>query len=188
MIVATVRALKLHGGVPMKDLHKPNVEALDKGVENLKKHIENIHRFGLPVVVAINHFSGDTDRGNPVHQGQVRLPVGEDHHGRPLGPRRRRRGGTGPGGGRRGRQHQDRLLAALPRHLHALAEGGHHLPRDLRRHRRAGRQEAPRQVPPTPGGGLRPPADLHGEDAVFACRPIRCWWAGRRTSTCRCGT
>jgi formate--tetrahydrofolate ligase len=61
VIVATVRALKLHGGVPLKELSKPNVEALDKGVENLKKHIENIHRFGLPVVVAINHFTSDTD-------------------------------------------------------------------------------------------------------------------------------
>jgi formate--tetrahydrofolate ligase len=60
VLVATVRALKHHGGVPAKDLTKPNVEALDKGVENLKKHIENIHRFGLPVVVAINHFSSDT--------------------------------------------------------------------------------------------------------------------------------
>jgi formate--tetrahydrofolate ligase len=60
VIVATVRALKLHGGVPLKELGKPNVEALDKGVENLKKHIENIHRFGLPAVVAINHFAGDT--------------------------------------------------------------------------------------------------------------------------------
>jgi formate--tetrahydrofolate ligase len=60
VIVATVGALKLHGGVPIKDLAKPNVEALDKGVENLKKHIENIHRFGLPVVVAVNHFSSDT--------------------------------------------------------------------------------------------------------------------------------
>jgi formate--tetrahydrofolate ligase len=61
VIVATVRALKLHGGVPLKELTKPNVESLDKGVENLKKHIENIHRFGLPVVVAINHFTSDTD-------------------------------------------------------------------------------------------------------------------------------
>ncbi len=60
VIVATVRAIKNHGGVDLKDLHKPNVEALDRGVENLKKHIENIHRFGLPVVVAINHFSTDT--------------------------------------------------------------------------------------------------------------------------------
>ncbi len=61
VIVATVRALKLHGGVAHKDLEKPNVEALDKGVENLKKHIENIHRFGLPVVVAINSFWHDTE-------------------------------------------------------------------------------------------------------------------------------
>jgi formate--tetrahydrofolate ligase len=60
VIVATVRALKNHGGVDLKDLAKPNLEALDKGVENLKKHIENIHRFGLPVVVAINSFSSDT--------------------------------------------------------------------------------------------------------------------------------
>jgi formate--tetrahydrofolate ligase len=60
VIVATVKALKLHGGVPIKDIEKPNVEALEKGVENLKKHIENIHRFGLPVVVAINHYSFDT--------------------------------------------------------------------------------------------------------------------------------
>ncbi len=60
VVVATVRALKMHGGVPLKELQKPNLEALDKGVENLKKHIENIHRFGLPAVVAINHFSSDT--------------------------------------------------------------------------------------------------------------------------------
>jgi formate--tetrahydrofolate ligase len=60
VIVATVRALKHHGGVDLKELTKPNPEALDKGVENLKKHIENIHRFGLPVVVAINSFNSDT--------------------------------------------------------------------------------------------------------------------------------
>jgi len=61
VIVATVRALKYHGGVDLKELTRPNVEALDKGVENLKKHIENIHRFGLPVVVAINSFTSDTE-------------------------------------------------------------------------------------------------------------------------------
>jgi len=61
VLVATVRALKYHGGVDLKELTKPNVEALDKGVENLKKHIENIHRFGLPVVVAINSFLSDTE-------------------------------------------------------------------------------------------------------------------------------
>ncbi len=98
------------------------------------------------------------------------------------------RRGTGPRRGRRGREHEDRLLAALSRHLHALAEGGHHLPRNLRRHRRAGRQEAPREVPPAPGGRLRPLADLHGEDAVFALDRSADWSAVRRTSTCRCAT
>ncbi len=61
VIVATVRALKHHGGIALKDLNQPNLDALDKGVENLKKHIENVHRFGLPVVVAINAFLSDTD-------------------------------------------------------------------------------------------------------------------------------
>lgn len=61
VIVATVRALKHHGGVDLKNLHLPNFEALDKGIDNLKKHIENIHRFGLPVVVALNSFVADTE-------------------------------------------------------------------------------------------------------------------------------
>jgi formate--tetrahydrofolate ligase len=61
VIVATIRALKLHGGVPLKDVNTENLEAVAKGVENLKKHIENIHQFGLPVVVAVNKFVTDTD-------------------------------------------------------------------------------------------------------------------------------
>lgn len=61
VVVATVRAIKMHGGAEMDQLNVPNEEALEKGVENLKKHIENVHRFGLPVVVAINAFSSDTD-------------------------------------------------------------------------------------------------------------------------------
>jgi formate--tetrahydrofolate ligase len=60
VIVATIRALKYHGGVELKEIGKPNMEALEKGIENLKKHIENIRRFGLPAIVAINTFSGDT--------------------------------------------------------------------------------------------------------------------------------
>lgn len=61
VIVATIRALKLHGGVPLKDVNNENLEAVTKGVENLKKHIENVHSFGLPVVVAVNKFVSDTD-------------------------------------------------------------------------------------------------------------------------------
>ena len=60
VIVATVRALKMHGGVPKTDLATPNAEAVAKGIVNLEKHIENVQSFGVPVVVAINRFSQDT--------------------------------------------------------------------------------------------------------------------------------
>lgn len=61
VIVATIRALKMHGGVLKKDLGLENVSALKKGFENLEKHIENIKKFNLPYVVAINKFATDTD-------------------------------------------------------------------------------------------------------------------------------
>ena len=61
VIVATIRALKMHGGVQKADLSKENCVALEKGFENLKVHIENIAKFGLPAVVAINKFITDTD-------------------------------------------------------------------------------------------------------------------------------
>lgn len=60
VIVATVRALKMHGGVPKTELSGENMEALEKGLDNLVKHIENMHKFGLPAVVAINAFPTDT--------------------------------------------------------------------------------------------------------------------------------
>ncbi|MDY2729791.1 formate--tetrahydrofolate ligase [Clostridium sp. HCP1S3_B4] len=61
VIVATIRALKHHGGVSKEDLNTPNVEALKKGVANLEKQIENIKKFNVPVVVAINKFVSDSD-------------------------------------------------------------------------------------------------------------------------------
>ena len=60
VIVATVRALKMHGGVPKTDLKTPNVEAVKAGLCNLEKHIENVKKFGVPAVVAINIFAQDT--------------------------------------------------------------------------------------------------------------------------------
>lgn len=60
VLVATVRALKMHGGVPKTDLATPDVEAVKRGIVNLKKHIENIKQYGLPLVVAINAFAQDT--------------------------------------------------------------------------------------------------------------------------------
>ncbi|NLK30203.1 MAG: formate--tetrahydrofolate ligase [Aminobacterium colombiense] len=61
VIVATVRALKMHGGVAKSELTGENLEALSKGIPNLEKHIENMQGFGVPVVVAINRFPTDTE-------------------------------------------------------------------------------------------------------------------------------
>ena len=62
VIVATIRALKLHGGVMFDDLGRENVQALLSGVDNLEKHIESVQSFGLPYVVAINRFPSDSDQ------------------------------------------------------------------------------------------------------------------------------
>ena len=61
VLVATVRALKYNGGVPNADLSNENLDALAKGFVNLEKHIENIQKYGVPVVVTLNHFVADTD-------------------------------------------------------------------------------------------------------------------------------
>lgn len=61
VIVATIRALKMHGGLTKTELATENIEALKKGMTNLAKHIENIQKFGLPIVVAINAFPTDTE-------------------------------------------------------------------------------------------------------------------------------
>ena len=62
VIVATIRALKMHGGLAKDELKNENLEALKKGLVNLERHIENIKKFGLPVAVAVNHFIADTDK------------------------------------------------------------------------------------------------------------------------------
>ena len=62
VIVATIRALKMHGGVAKDDLKIENVKALNKGLVNLERHINNVRKFGLPVAVAVNHFITDTDK------------------------------------------------------------------------------------------------------------------------------
>src|SRR5205085_10406776 len=62
VIVATIRALKYHGGVELKELNTENLAALEKGITNLERHVNNIrNHYGLPCVVSINHFTFDTD-------------------------------------------------------------------------------------------------------------------------------
>ena len=64
VLVATVRALKYNGGVAKADLGEENLEALEKGIVNLEKHIENIQKYGVPVIVTLNSFVSDTDAEN----------------------------------------------------------------------------------------------------------------------------
>ena len=61
VVVATIRSLKMNGGVAKSDLGTENLEALRRGCENLGRHVENVRQFGVPVVVAVNHFSADTE-------------------------------------------------------------------------------------------------------------------------------
>ena len=60
VVVATVRALRHHGGVLVRNLDNPNVEAAVEGMDNLRKHVENIKSFNRPVIVALNRFDGDS--------------------------------------------------------------------------------------------------------------------------------
>ncbi|MEZ4721696.1 MAG: formate--tetrahydrofolate ligase [Flavobacteriales bacterium] len=76
VIVATVRALKYHGGKPVKELSDPDPKAVEKGLENLQKHLENVAQFGIPAVVAINRFVADTDEEVAlIHESCERLGV-----------------------------------------------------------------------------------------------------------------
>lgn len=62
VLVATIRALKMHGGLPFEELTSENVDALKKGLVNLERHASNLQKYGIPVLIAINHFSSDTKK------------------------------------------------------------------------------------------------------------------------------
>lgn len=62
VLVATIRALKLHGGVKLKDVGQEDVEAVERGISNLQKHMENLRLFGVPFVIALNRFADDTEK------------------------------------------------------------------------------------------------------------------------------
>ncbi|WP_319496180.1 formate--tetrahydrofolate ligase [uncultured Cohaesibacter sp.] len=71
VIVATVRALKMNGGTAKKDLDRPDVDAVLAGCANLGRHVENVRKFGVPVIVAINHFTSDTPEETAAVQNYV---------------------------------------------------------------------------------------------------------------------
>ena len=95
VIVATIRALKMHGGVAKDDLKKENLQALEKGFANLEKHIENVRKYGVPVIVAANRFSSDTDDEIALLKRLCSTASDRVRDGRPLGARRRRRRRSG---------------------------------------------------------------------------------------------
>jgi formate--tetrahydrofolate ligase len=158
VIVATVRAMKMNGGVAKADLGAENVDAVKKGCPNLGRHIANVKSFGVPVVVAINHFYSDTDAEIAAVKAYVAEQALGERLGRDRGPRER-------GGQAGGKRHLD-LRAALPRRDAAFPEGRDHRQAHLPRRRGAGRQVDPRPAEGLGSRRLRQPADLHGEDPV----------------------
>ena len=114
-IVATIRALKMHGGVKKEDLKTENLKALEAGMSNLQRHVENIQKFGIVPVVSINRFSADTRRGNRAGQGRRQETRRRSRHGRPLGDGRGGRGRRGACRGQGGRQRQEPAQAAVSR-------------------------------------------------------------------------
>src|SRR5512141_2153047 len=73
VLVATIRALKMHGGVKKEDLKSENLKALEAGMANLQRHVENVKKFGLPAVVSINRFSADTEAEIALVQEKCKL-------------------------------------------------------------------------------------------------------------------
>ena len=180
VIVATVRAMKMNGGVKKEDLGKENVEAVRKGCANLGRHIENVKQFGVPAVVAINHFYSDTDAEIEAMKEYV-AAMGEEAilckhwaHG---------------SAGIEELAHKVVALcrirrlavcAALSRRDAAVRQDQHHRAAHLSRLGGDRRQVGARPAPCLGGGGLRQSAGLHGQDPVFLLdRPEFAWRADR---------
>lgn len=79
VLVATIRALKYNGGVAKADLGAENLEALKKGIVNLEKHIENLQKYGVPVVVTLNSFITDSERRPLMSENSVRQEAVSSH-------------------------------------------------------------------------------------------------------------
>ena len=185
VIVATVRAMKMNGGVKKEDLGKENVEAVKKGCANLGRHIENVRQFGVPAVVAINHFYSDTDAEIAAMKEYV-ASMGEEailcmHWAK---------GSAGieelankvvalaEGGALA-------VRAALPRRHEAVRQDRHHRQAHLSRLGGDRRQERARPAARLGSGRLRQAAGVHGQDAVLVLdRPQP---ARRADRPCRAG-
>ena len=199
VLVATIRALKMHGGVKKEDLKTENLKALEAGMSNLQRHVENVQKFGLVPVVSINRFSADSDAEIAlVKSACAKLGVEAvmaDHWAE---------GGKGAADvaarrGQGGRERQEQHEAALSRRHAAGRKDPHHrqgdLPRPRHRHRQAGaatssprsrpwasarcRSASPRRSTasrPTPIPRARP-TTMSSRCARFACRQGPSSWS-----------
>ncbi len=168
VLVATIRALKYHGGAELKELTKENLPALEKGVANLERHVNNIrNHYGLPCVVSINHFTSDTD----AEIALLRQKVGASRRAggrRPaLGRRQQGVRGARAHGGRRDRARARQLPLRLRGRRHAVGQDDQGGDEDLRRLRSGRRQQGARADQEAAGGRLRPLSGVRREDPVF---------------------
>ena len=166
VLVATIRALKMHGGVKKEDLKTENLKALEAGMSNLQRHVENVQQ--------VRPGAGDLDqplqrrhrcrdRAGQVGLRQARRRGGD---GRPLGRGRQGRGRRRARGGQGGRERQEQHEAALSRRHAAARKDPHHRQGDLPRPRHRRRQAGARPARLVRGDGLRQGAGLHRQDAV----------------------
>jgi hypothetical protein len=187
VVVATVRALKMNGGVAKADLGAENVDAVTKGCENLARHIDNLKGFGVPVVVAINHFVSDTEAEVAAVKAYACRRMGRRRSSAGTGRKARR----GSRSWRRGWPRSPRRGVGLPHALSrrdgALREDRDDRHADLPRRRGRGGREDPGAAEGVGGAGLWAPAGLHGQDPVFlhdrperARRARRAFGAGAR--------
>ena len=176
VVVATLRALKMHGGAPVKTCGQPDAEKLKKGIEHLEKHLETAQAFGLKPIVAINVFPNDTEGEIEMVETAVAAPRRSSRALRGLRQGRRRRARP-RARRRRGRRRHRRRAAARSLHLRGRRRARGQDPQDrAHRVRREGRHlHRPRGEEPSSHSRarLRAAAHLHGEDADVAHRRSR---------------
>ena len=180
VIVATVRAIKYHGGVEVPDLGKENLKALQAGIANLDRHIDNVRDvFGLPCLVAINHRAEDSEAELQWLQERA------THHGvKVIVAKHYSEGGKGAVDVAKEVVElcsaRELLQVRLRRQGHALGQDEGGRDQDLRRRRDHGRQQGARADQAAPGVRLRPLPGLRGEDPVLLLdRPEAAWRAAR---------
>ena len=180
VLVATIRALKMHGGVSKDNLSKPDARAVEAGLPNLEKHIENIRCFGEAPVIALNRFGGDSDEEMAVVRRcceKLGIPFAiTDHHAR---------GGEGALDlARKLIEHAEATPVPFkPLYDWGSAGGGqdpNHLPAHLRRERRRAHRGGEARSGGRRTTRLRGLTDLHGQDPELALgQPETCAVAPR---------